>query len=351
MPSDSENQERSQNTTRGRTHWCHQCQTDITPMLTPHPTCPHCLGEFVEEIEDENDPRDFFAQVETDEEFDFNEGGPNTEGRNQEVVNIVQSMLQQLLGPNASITVETQGPGFPRGPTPFDGMTEEGQNNDDPNRPTVFSTSFNVSGGNADGVESTGTNPTATDGTRAASVTNFSNFIQRLLGGNAETTQQASGAGAANLNPLWNIFQLPGNAGDYVFGQQALDNILSQLMEQAGRNAPPPAPEDIINNLPREKITRAQVEDGIDCAVCKEDFNEGEETTGLPCHHLFHDGCIRPWLELNGTCPVCRYSLVSKDGAQDPGNHDSTGNTENSNSERQTETHLPGAFPEPDPLD
>ncbi|ORX85639.1 hypothetical protein K493DRAFT_319928 [Basidiobolus meristosporus CBS 931.73] len=347
MDTEPENQPRPQSTTGRRTHWCHQCQIEITPMMAPHPTCPHCLGEFVEEIEDENDPRDFFAQVETDEEFDFGEGAPNMDGRNPEVVNIVQSMLQQLIGPNASFTVEAQGPTFARGPTTFGGSTEAGTNNDDPNRPTVFSTSFNIMGGAPEGA-APGTNETTAEGARAASVASFSNFIQRLLGGNMESTQQ--GGGGANANPLWNIFQLPGNAGDYVFGQQALDNIISQLMEQAGRNAPPPAPEDVINNLPREKITKAQVEDGIDCAVCKEDFNEGEETTGLPCHHLFHDGCIRPWLELNGTCPVCRHSLISKEGAPDSEGHDSTGNREHER-ERERESQPPGAFPEPDPLD
>ncbi|KAK9760724.1 hypothetical protein K7432_014943, partial [Basidiobolus ranarum] len=108
-------------TLNGRSHWCHQCQIEIAPMLTPHPTCPHCLGEFVEELEEENDPRDFFAQTETDEEFEFNETDVNMEGRSQEVVNIVQSMLQHLLGSNASVMVEAQGPGLARGPIPSGG--------------------------------------------------------------------------------------------------------------------------------------------------------------------------------------------------------------------------------------
>lgn len=31
--------------------------------------------------------------------------------------------------------------------------------------------------------------------------------------------------------------------------------------------------------------------------MCKEDYEGGESVRQLPCNHLFHDGCIVPWLE------------------------------------------------------
>lgn len=96
-----------------------------------------------------------------------------------------------------------------------------------------------------------------------------------------------------------------GNPNDYVFSQNALDNIITQLMEQtSGRNAPPPAPEDVINKLPHRELTEKERESQTDCAVCKEDFEIHETVTELPCAHLFHDDCIKPWLKVNGTCPV-----------------------------------------------
>ncbi|KAI8083178.1 uncharacterized protein BX664DRAFT_267396, partial [Halteromyces radiatus] len=98
---------------------------------------------------------------------------------------------------------------------------------------------------------------------------------------------------------------LVGNPNDYVFSQAALDNIITQLMEQtAGRTAPPPAPEDVIDSLPKRPLTEGEFKDQVDCAVCKDEFNQSEMVIELPCQHLFHDDCIKPWLKVNGTCPV-----------------------------------------------
>lgn len=46
-----------------------------------------------------------------------------------------------------------------------------------------------------------------------------------------------------------------GRSGDYVFGQQGLDDVISQLMEQTrGSTAPPPATKEAIAKL--ERFTR-----------------------------------------------------------------------------------------------
>ncbi|KAI8068229.1 hypothetical protein BC940DRAFT_238260 [Gongronella butleri] len=98
---------------------------------------------------------------------------------------------------------------------------------------------------------------------------------------------------------------LAGNPNDYVFSQAALDNIITQLMEQTGgRTAPPPAPEDVIAGLPRRALTPEEFKEQADCSVCKDEFNAAEIVTELPCQHIFHDDCIKPWLKVNGTCPV-----------------------------------------------
>lgn len=90
------------------------------------------------------------------------------------------------------------------------------------------------------------------------------------------------------------------------------------------RNAPPPAPEDVIEALPKRKLTDDEIGKAplqladrfratdksfflarqTDCAVCKDEFSQEEQVTQLPCAHIFHEDCIKPWLKMNGTCPV-----------------------------------------------
>ena len=43
------------------------------------------------------------------------------------------------------------------------------------------------------------------------------------------------------------------------------------------------------------------------CAVCVEDFEEGDTAQVLPCNHYFHPKCIDPWLtDHSSLCPLCK---------------------------------------------
>jgi E3 ubiquitin-protein ligase RNF115/126 len=148
-----------------------------------------------------------------------------------------------------------------------------------------------------------------------------------------------------------------GRTGDYVWGQQGLDDVITQLMEQTrGSTAPPPATEEAIRKLERfsrrdtAKVNQAR---NRECSTCMDSFQEDEEGTVelsmdsnrlsstlkpnndvemnddppemgptedqqdevimMPCKHLFHVDCLLPWLKTNGTCPVCRVSLEPKE--------------------------------------
>ncbi|KAI7901315.1 uncharacterized protein BX663DRAFT_104694 [Cokeromyces recurvatus] len=123
---------------------------------------------------------------------------------------------------------------------------------------------------------------------------------------------------------------LVGNPNDYVFSQTALDNIITQLMEQTGgASAPPPAPDHVIESLTKRHLNEKEKSQETDCAVCKDQFGVEEEVIELPCDHIFHDECIKPWLKLNSTCPVCRHSVLSDQQQQESSNE--TNRQQNSN--------------------
>ncbi|XP_065713914.1 E3 ubiquitin-protein ligase RNF115 isoform X2 [Patagioenas fasciata] len=91
---------------------------------------------------------------------------------------------------------------------------------------------------------------------------------------------------------------LHSNPGDYAWGQSGLDAIVTQLLGQLENTGPPPADKEKISSLPTVPVTQEQVEAGLECPVCKEDYAPAEQVRQLPCNHLFHSSCIVPWLEL-----------------------------------------------------
>lgn len=46
------------------------------------------------------------------------------------------------------------------------------------------------------------------------------------------------------------------------------------------------------------------------CTICMEELVVNIKQ--LPCHHKFHGSCIRKWLYLKQTCPICRSTIVDR---------------------------------------
>ncbi len=106
----------------------------------------------------------------------------------------------------------------------------------------------------------------------------------------------------------------PANAahGDAVFTQEALDRVITQLMEQSqGSNAPGPATEAAIKSLPKKTVDKDMLDDfgNAECSICMDAVQVGDQVTVLPCTHWFHETCITAWLKEHDTCPHCRKGI------------------------------------------
>nr|XP_012300894.1 E3 ubiquitin-protein ligase RNF43 [Aotus nancymaae]XP_012300895.1 E3 ubiquitin-protein ligase RNF43 [Aotus nancymaae] len=49
------------------------------------------------------------------------------------------------------------------------------------------------------------------------------------------------------------------------------------------------------------------------CAICLEEFSEGEELRVISCLHEFHRNCVDPWLHQHRTCPLCMFNIIEGD--------------------------------------
>ena len=107
---------------------------------------------------------------------------------------------------------------------------------------------------------------------------------------------------------------------DVVYSQEALDGVISQLMEQhSGSNAPGPASDAAIASLPRIAIDLKMLGDTgkAECTICMDDVPVGQFVMSLPCGHWFHEACGTAWLKEHNTCPICRKGI----SANQDGNH------------------------------
>lgn len=74
-----------------------------------------------------------------------------------------------------------------------------------------------------------------------------------------------------------------GNPGDYAWGREGLDSVITQMLNQMENSGPPPMAKDKIQNIERIEIGDEHVNSKLQCSVCWDDFERMESVRKLPC--------------------------------------------------------------------
>uniref|UniRef100_A0A2C9UMP3 RING-type E3 ubiquitin transferase n=1 Tax=Manihot esculenta TaxID=3983 RepID=A0A2C9UMP3_MANES len=82
----------------------------------------------------------------------------------------------------------------------------------------------------------------------------------------------------------------------------------SLLRELATKNGQPPASKAFIEALPSVEISEIGDHD-CECVICLKEWELGGLAKEMLCNHRFHAHCIKKWLGIHGSCPVCRYKM------------------------------------------
>lgn len=140
--------------------------------------------------------------------------------------------------------------------------------------------------------------------------------------------------------------------GDFVYSQEGLDRIVSQLMEQtATSNAPGPAAQNDIDSLARKPVSEDMLgpEHTAECSICMDEVNLDEQVTVLPCKHWFHHQCVSAWLAEHDTCPHCRKGITNHPDAAPTNAPSATAPTPDITSQIPGAFNFSGAAPANDP--
>lgn len=81
-----------------------------------------------------------------------------------------------------------------------------------------------------------------------------------------------------------------------------------RVMHMASSSSRDADNDEELSSRGRKQSDPTSNHDDSECPICCADLSD-EQTLQLPCSHVYHAACVRVWLNMQHTCPVCRVPL------------------------------------------
>ena len=104
-------------------------------------------------------------------------------------------------------------------------------------------------------------------------------------------------------------------SSNFMNRQDRAFTFIRMFQQRERENEGTPTPKTVLENLKKFDMSKEYCKKNDDkleqpnCCVCLTDIEMKMSTVLLPCGHMFHDQCIKKWLEQHNTCPLCRFEL------------------------------------------
>ena len=68
----------------------------------------------------------------------------------------------------------------------------------------------------------------------------------------------------------------------------------------------------LFSTLSKYVVKLEEKEEINECTICLEDLDKNSSVSVLKCGHEFHTSCIKDWMKIKKTCPICRKKIKFK---------------------------------------
>jgi hypothetical protein len=64
------------------------------------------------------------------------------------------------------------------------------------------------------------------------------------------------------------------------------------------------------HNKPVLKFLTKHNDKNTQCSICLSDVEINEKIYAMVCGHIFHRKCVKTWINIHNTCPICRIKII-----------------------------------------